>query len=217
VTVLICVVFTPKTSVTKISLKYFKSPDFVSWFDSPPVGQGLLIIEGARSHSDTQNSVGLLWTSDQSPSQRPLRDSTQHSQQTNIHVAGGIRTCNPNTREAADPRLRPRGHWDRQKSDRTYDWNKVCSELSSLSARIASDSVVESRILGTGVQVGPLKVRPGFSQLPHRSAVTVRQIRPRECPSTNLSLFGNYSTVWRRTAQTASSTLKQTVNQWVNK
>jgi len=31
-----------------------------------PVGQGLLIIEDSRSHSDTPHSVGLLWTSDQS-------------------------------------------------------------------------------------------------------------------------------------------------------
>jgi len=29
------------------------------------VGQGLLIIEASRSHSDTPHSVGLLWTSDQ--------------------------------------------------------------------------------------------------------------------------------------------------------
>jgi hypothetical protein len=31
----------------------------------PLVGQGLLIIEASRSHSDTPQSVGLLWTSDQ--------------------------------------------------------------------------------------------------------------------------------------------------------
>jgi hypothetical protein len=31
----------------------------------PPVGQGLLIIEASRSHSDTPHSVGLLWAGDQ--------------------------------------------------------------------------------------------------------------------------------------------------------
>ena len=31
----------------------------------PLVGQGLLIIEASRSHSDTSHSVGLLWTSDE--------------------------------------------------------------------------------------------------------------------------------------------------------
>ena len=47
------------------------------------------------------------------PSQRPLPDNTQHSQQTNIHAPGGIRTHNLSRRAAKDLRLRPRGHWDR--------------------------------------------------------------------------------------------------------
>jgi len=46
-------------------------------------------------------------------SQRPLPDKTQHSQQTGIHAAGGIRTHYLNRRAAVDLRLRPRGHWDR--------------------------------------------------------------------------------------------------------
>ena len=33
---------------------------------------------------------------------------------TNIHAPGGIRTHNPSKRAAVDPRLRPRGHRDRQ-------------------------------------------------------------------------------------------------------
>ena len=48
-----------------------------------------------------------------SPSQRPLPYNTQHSQQTNIHAPGGIRTHNLSGRAAEDLRLRPRGHWDR--------------------------------------------------------------------------------------------------------
>jgi hypothetical protein len=50
-----------------------------------------------------------------SPIQRPLPDNTQHSQYTNIHAAGGIRTRNLNKRAAADRRLRPRCHWDRHR------------------------------------------------------------------------------------------------------
>ena len=49
-----------------------------------------------------------------SSSQRPLPDNTQHSQQTNIHVPGGIRTHDLSRRAAADLRLKPRGHWDRR-------------------------------------------------------------------------------------------------------
>ena len=49
-----------------------------------------------------------------SPSQRPLPDNTQHSQQTNIQALGGIRTHNLSRRAAKNLRLRPRGHWDRR-------------------------------------------------------------------------------------------------------
>jgi hypothetical protein len=38
---------------------------FFPWRNSPPVGQGLLIMEDSWSHSDTSHSVGLLCTSDQ--------------------------------------------------------------------------------------------------------------------------------------------------------
>jgi hypothetical protein len=48
-----------------------------------------------------------------SPTQRPLPDSTQHSQETDMHAHGGIGTRNPRKQSAADPRLRPRGNCDR--------------------------------------------------------------------------------------------------------
>ena len=80
----------------------------------PPVGQDPLIHEVSRSHSTAQrirqDSSGRVISS----LQRPLPDNTQHSQQTDIHASGGIRTDNPNKRAAADPRLRPRGHCDRR-------------------------------------------------------------------------------------------------------
>jgi t-SNARE complex subunit (syntaxin) len=39
-----------------------------------------------------------------SPTQRPLPDNTQHSQETDIHALGGIRTHNPSKRAAEHPR-----------------------------------------------------------------------------------------------------------------
>jgi hypothetical protein len=60
----------------------------------PLVGQGFLIVEGSRSHSNTPHSVGLLL----------MRD---------IHAPGGIRSRNPSKRAVADPRLRQYGHWNR--------------------------------------------------------------------------------------------------------
>jgi len=40
-----------------------------------------------------------------SPSQRPLPDNTQHSQQTNIHAPGGIQTRDLSRRAAEDHAL----------------------------------------------------------------------------------------------------------------
>jgi hypothetical protein len=85
---------------------------FIILAKEPPVGQGLLIHEVSRPHTTThsrQDSSGRVI----SPKQRPLRDKTQHSQQTDTHAAGGIRTHNPSKQAAADTRPRPRGHWDR--------------------------------------------------------------------------------------------------------
>jgi hypothetical protein len=59
----------------------------------PLVGQGLIIIEVLRSHSDTPLSVGLLWTSDQSDAETSARQHTT-LRQTDIHASGGIRNRN---------------------------------------------------------------------------------------------------------------------------
>jgi hypothetical protein len=51
--------------------------------------------------------------SDQLVAETSTLQHTQHSQQTNIHASGGIRTHNLSRRAAADLRLRPRAHWNR--------------------------------------------------------------------------------------------------------
>jgi hypothetical protein len=79
----------------------------------PLVGQGLLIIEASRSHSDTPHSIGLLWTSDQPNAENFTWQHTQHSQETDRHATGGIRTPNPSKLATAHPHLRRRGYWDR--------------------------------------------------------------------------------------------------------
>ena len=76
------------------------------------MGQDLLIYEVSKSHTTTQ-SVELIWTSDQPVTKRPQPDSTQHSQQTAIHAPGEIRNHSLSRRAATEPRLRPRGYWDR--------------------------------------------------------------------------------------------------------
>jgi hypothetical protein len=49
-----------------------------------------------------------------SPTQGPMSGNTQQSPGTDLHASGEIRTHDPSKRAAADPRLRPRDHGDRQ-------------------------------------------------------------------------------------------------------
>jgi len=77
-----------------------------------PVCQGLLIIKAPRSHSDTPHSVGLLWMRDQPDTGT---STWQHTTVTRdrylcLRLDSNHNTCH---RAAADPRLRPRGHWHR--------------------------------------------------------------------------------------------------------
>ena len=76
-----------------------------------PVGLGFLY-EVSRSHSDTKHSVGLLWTSDQPVAETSTWQHTTLKTDNTFMSLGGIRTHNLSRRAAADPRLRPRGHWD---------------------------------------------------------------------------------------------------------
>ena len=51
----------------------------------PPVGQGLLIVDASRSHSDTPQSVGLFCTRDQPEAET---STWQHTRQTFMPLAG---------------------------------------------------------------------------------------------------------------------------------
>jgi len=78
----------------------------------PNADHCLLILEVSRSHTTTHHSRKDSSGRVISSSQRPLPDNTQHSQQTDIHAPGRIRSHNPSRRAAVDLRLRPHGHWD---------------------------------------------------------------------------------------------------------
>jgi hypothetical protein len=73
----------------------------------PLVGQGLLTIEVSRSHSDTPLSVGLLQTRVWPGAQTY---TCQHNNRKRHTSMPPIRTRDPSKRQAAGPRLRPRGH-----------------------------------------------------------------------------------------------------------
>jgi hypothetical protein len=82
----------------------------------PPRPRGFLI-----THNDAQQTVGLLWTSDRLVAEN---STWQHTQKTNIHAHGRIRTHDCSRRADVVLRLRPRGHWDRQRTDYSYKLRK---------------------------------------------------------------------------------------------
>ena len=65
-----------------------------------------------RDHTHTHTHTHYRW--DSTERGIGLSRNRQHSRETNIHAPGRIRTRNPSKQAAADPRLRPRGHWDRR-------------------------------------------------------------------------------------------------------
>jgi len=71
----------------------------------PPHSRGFYI-----THNDAPQSVGFPWTSDQLVAETSTSIHTTLT--TNIHGPGRIRIQNLSRRAAADPCLRPRGHWD---------------------------------------------------------------------------------------------------------
>jgi hypothetical protein len=82
------------------------------YFHSPVAGFSLLVFEVSWSNTTTRHRTPL---GEWSIRRRDLYlHNTQHSQQTNIHAPGGIRTHNFSSRADEDLRLRPRGHWDRR-------------------------------------------------------------------------------------------------------
>ena len=72
-----------------------------------------------------------------SSSQRHLPYYTQHSQQTDVHTPGGIRSQNLSRRAVADLPLRSRGHGDRHriemgcpKNKETNNYNQITHSFS---------------------------------------------------------------------------------------
>jgi hypothetical protein len=84
---------------------------FYFWRDSPQWARASSFTRLLDHTQRRATPVRLLWTSDQLVADT---STWQHSQQTNIHAPGWIRTHYLSRRAAADLRFRPCGHWDRQ-------------------------------------------------------------------------------------------------------
>jgi hypothetical protein len=93
-----------------MSYETFAAPGMISSeFQQPPVGQGLLIFEASRSHSDTSHSVGLLWMREGSVAES---STWQHTTFTRDRHPCPLWDSNPQSQQASGRRLtpRPRGH-----------------------------------------------------------------------------------------------------------
>jgi len=80
---------------------------FFSWRDSYWWNKASSLSR-LHDHTHTAQSVGLPWTSDQPDAET---STWQHTTLTR----GRHRNRDSSRRPTADPRLRPRGHWDRPK------------------------------------------------------------------------------------------------------
>ena len=79
----------------------YSQDNFVSMAQQPLVGQTLLIIKASRPHSDTPNSVGILWTSDQCDADTSTWHHTTLTRE-RYHAPGEIRNSNSSKRATAD-------------------------------------------------------------------------------------------------------------------
>jgi hypothetical protein len=77
---------------------------FIPRRNSPQWGQGLVIIEASRSHSDTPHSVWLLWTSDQPDAETA---TWQHTTLTRDRHPCPRRCSNPQSQQANGSRPTP--------------------------------------------------------------------------------------------------------------
>jgi len=88
------------------SFRFVTTDFFSSWLDSPCGSRPplCLVFEITLRHTTLSRTPleGSL---------TPFPDYAQHSQETGFHVPGGTRTRSPSKRAAADPHLRPHGHW----------------------------------------------------------------------------------------------------------
>jgi hypothetical protein len=94
------------------------------FFPPPPpmarqslLGQGLLIVEASRSHSDTPHSVGLLWTSDQ-----PLAENSTGQHTT---LTGNRHPC---PREDSNPQSQQAN--GRKSNFKGFDYTKISIKTS---------------------------------------------------------------------------------------
>ena len=103
--------FSTATMISRTCLSvtlYLHCLSYSVWRNSPKQARAASFFLRFPDHTQWHTTVG--WTpldEGSAQSQRPLPDNTQHSQETDIHAFGGIRTRNHSKRSAATSVTRP--------------------------------------------------------------------------------------------------------------
>ena len=95
----------------------------------PPVGQGLLIFEALRSHSDTPHSVGFLWTSDQPDAET---STWQHTTLTRDRHPRLLRDANPQSQQASGCGPKPKPARPLGSAPENVNANVLCKHTAAL-------------------------------------------------------------------------------------
>ena len=115
-----------------------------------------------------------------------------------MHVPCGIRTQNPSKRSAADPCLRPSGHWDRQISD------NITKEIYQL--RIRCFQIISS-LIPQAVTVLCNSLRQ-FACLATSAGVSCPSLfPPTRCSQGPWDLMTSQARLWTRTPSPARGTM----------
>ena len=117
------VVYLGTSCVQQCAIKHYKKNSYSQYISSfsfgvkapPPQRARAFLLSMIHDHTQRRTTVIRIPLDERSARRRDLYLTTHntHNRQTSM-LPGGIRTHTLNIRAAADLRLRPRGHWDRQ-------------------------------------------------------------------------------------------------------
>jgi hypothetical protein len=99
----------------------------------PNTGLDRLFVDVSRSHTIRHtHTAGRTPLDEWSARRRDLYLTTQTLSRDKHPCPAGIRTHDPSKRSAADPRLRPRDHWDRHTHTHTHTHTRTTPVSSSM-------------------------------------------------------------------------------------
>jgi hypothetical protein len=145
-----CKSVTRKQTINSITIIYYYYYFIIS--SSSAAQRGLWPPRFTRffNHTQRRATVTLLWTSDQLVAET---STWQHTQHTNIHAPGVIRTHDRSRRAAVDLRLGSRGHWDHKFHYDKECINTLCGAHDHYVYKLSGDSATNTCIMSVAVRL----------------------------------------------------------------